>query len=143
MSSWTCMSKMRSCVAKDMRVTRKRCRKGKKKKKFFAPHPASLFWRQERTLLHTRADVERLRTPSMTEKKRVAIVGSGNWGCAIAKIVGQNAQRHNHLEEEVRMWVFEEMVAGRKLTDIINTRHENVKYLPGKKLPGEFYFRLG
>ncbi|KAG9339671.1 hypothetical protein JZ751_023317 [Albula glossodonta] len=33
------------------------------------------------------------------------------------------------------MWVFEEMVDGRKLTEIINTEHENVKYLPGHKLP--------
>ena len=34
-------------------------------------------------------------------KKRVAIIGSGNWGCAIAKIVGMNCARVNHLEEEV------------------------------------------
>ena len=34
--------------------------------------------------------------------------------------------------DQVNMWVFEEMVNGEKLTDIINTRHENVKYLPGK-----------
>ena len=33
------------------------------------------------------------------------------------------------------MWVFEEMINGRKLTEIINTEHENVKYLPGHKLP--------
>jgi hypothetical protein len=33
------------------------------------------------------------------------------------------------------MWVFEEEVGGRKLTEIINTDHENVKYLPGHKLP--------
>ena len=33
------------------------------------------------------------------------------------------------------MWVFEEIVDGRKLTDIINTEHENVKYLKGIKLP--------
>ena len=33
------------------------------------------------------------------------------------------------------MWVFEETVNGRKLTDIINNDHENVKYLPGHKLP--------
>lgn len=33
------------------------------------------------------------------------------------------------------MWVFEEMVDGRKLTDIINTEHMNVKYLPGIALP--------
>ena len=33
------------------------------------------------------------------------------------------------------MWVFEEEVNGRKLTEIINTEHENVKYLPGRALP--------
>lgn len=31
--------------------------------------------------------------------------------------------------------MFEEDVGGRKLTEIINTQHENVKYLPGHKLP--------
>lgn len=35
----------------------------------------------------------------------------------------------------VNMWVYEEMVDGKKLTEIINTEHENVKYLPGHKLP--------
>lgn len=38
------------------------------------------------------------------------------------------------------MWVYEEMVEGpdgttQKLTEVINTRHENVKYLPGIPLP--------
>ena len=33
------------------------------------------------------------------------------------------------------MWVYEEMVDGRKLTEIINEQHENVKYLPGFKIP--------
>jgi len=33
------------------------------------------------------------------------------------------------------MWVFEEMVGGRKLTEIINEDHENSKYMPGIKLP--------
>jgi len=33
------------------------------------------------------------------------------------------------------MWVYEELIDGKKLTEIINTTHENVKYLPGKKLP--------
>ena len=33
------------------------------------------------------------------------------------------------------MWVYEEMVEGKKLTETINERHENVKYLPGIKLP--------
>jgi len=33
------------------------------------------------------------------------------------------------------MWVFEEEVDGQKLSHIINTKHENVKYLPGRTLP--------
>ena len=33
------------------------------------------------------------------------------------------------------MWVYEELIEGRKLTEIINEDHENVKYLPGVKLP--------
>ena len=33
--------------------------------------------------------------------------------------------------DAVKMWVFEEMVDGKKLTEIINETHENVKYLKG------------
>ncbi|KAF9978714.1 glycerol-3-phosphate dehydrogenase [Actinomortierella ambigua] len=67
--------------------------------------------------------------------EKVALIGSGNWGSAIAKIVGRNVQQFNHFDNEVKMWVFEEKVNGRNLTEIINTEHENVKYLPGIKLP--------
>ncbi|XP_051497438.1 glycerol-3-phosphate dehydrogenase [NAD(+)], cytoplasmic isoform X2 [Apus apus] len=67
--------------------------------------------------------------------KKVCIVGSGNWGSAIAKIAGSNAARLSGFESQVRMWVLQEEVGGRRLTDIINTEHENVKYLPGHKLP--------
>lgn len=56
-------------------------------------------------------------------------------GSAIAKIVGANAAQNSKFDKTVKMWVFEEMVNGRKLTEIINTEHENVKYLPGHKLP--------
>jgi glycerol-3-phosphate dehydrogenase (NAD+) len=51
-----------------------------------------------------------------------------NRGSTIAKIVGQNCRINNRFEEVVRMWVFEEEVNGRKLTEIINTEHENPKY---------------
>lgn len=68
--------------------------------------------------------------------KRVCIVGSGNWGSAIARLVGYNAARlTDRFEPSVKMWVFEEKVNGRNLTEIINTQHENVKYLPGRSLP--------
>ncbi|XP_018018922.1 glycerol-3-phosphate dehydrogenase [NAD(+)], cytoplasmic isoform X2 [Hyalella azteca] len=71
----------------------------------------------------------------MSSPKRICIIGSGNWGSAIAKIVGGNVKKLDHFENEVRMYVFEEEVNGRKLTEVINTDHENVKYLPGHKLP--------
>ena len=69
--------------------------------------------------------------------KKICIVGSGNWGSAIAKIVGENAANNQDtFVKDVSMWVFEEEVNGRKLTEIINTDHENVKYLPGKESRG-------
>uniref|UniRef100_A0A4W4F1J9 Glycerol-3-phosphate dehydrogenase [NAD(+)] n=1 Tax=Electrophorus electricus TaxID=8005 RepID=A0A4W4F1J9_ELEEL len=67
--------------------------------------------------------------------KKVCVVGSGNWGSAIAKIIGENVKASNRFQPLVNMWVYEENISGRKLTEIINTEHENVKYLPGHKLP--------
>jgi glycerol-3-phosphate dehydrogenase (NAD+) len=45
-----------------------------------------------------------------------------------------------YFEQDVRMWVFDEDIkqddgSVRKLSEIINTDHENVKYLKGVKLP--------
>lgn len=57
-------------------------------------------------------------------------------GSAIAKIVGANVTKYNNIfETRVTMYVYEEIINNEKLTDIINTLHENVKYLPGHKLP--------
>ncbi|KAG8521548.1 Glycerol-3-phosphate dehydrogenase 1-like protein [Galemys pyrenaicus] len=56
-------------------------------------------------------------------------------GSAVAKIIGNNVKQLKKFASTVKMWVFEETVNGRKLTDIINSDHENVKYLPGHKLP--------
>jgi glycerol-3-phosphate dehydrogenase (NAD+) len=88
---------------------------------------------------------------SYEKKHKVTVVGSGNWGSTVAKIVAENTKEHPDIfEEEVQMWVYEEEVtvkkdsphydaaAGekpRKLTELINKYHENVKYLPGIKLP--------
>ncbi|KAM6935493.1 glycerol-3-phosphate dehydrogenase 1-like protein isoform 2-T2 [Lycodopsis pacificus] len=70
----------------------------------------------------------------MASPLKVCIVGSGNWGSAIARIIGNNVTSLR-FATTVKMWVFEENVDGRKLSDIINTEHENVMYLPGYKLP--------
>ncbi|RLN43605.1 hypothetical protein BBO99_00005303 [Phytophthora kernoviae] len=68
--------------------------------------------------------------------QKVCLVGSGNWGSAIARIIGENTKKQSEtFERDINMWVFEEQVNGRKLTEIINEEHENVKYLPGYKLP--------
>lgn len=77
---------------------------------------------------------------SSDQVDRVCIIGSGNWGSAIATLVGPNCARLPFYEDRVNMWVFEETVqledgSAHNLTDVINTRHENVKYLPGIRIP--------
>jgi glycerol-3-phosphate dehydrogenase (NAD+) len=76
-------------------------------------------------------------------KLQVCIVGSGNWGSTAAKIIGENilnGPAGDRFEREVRMWVLEEQIpqddgSTKKLSEIINEQHENVKYLKGIKLP--------
>jgi len=41
----------------------------------------------------------------------------------------------NFYLDRVYMYVYEEIISGKKLTEIINETHENIKYLPGHKLP--------
>lgn len=96
-----------------------------------------------------------LLTPASAEKyeqrHKVTVIGSGNWGSTVAKIVAENTKEHPDIfEEEVQMWVYEEEVTipkdsphydpsvgdgPQKLTSVINKCHENVKYLPNIKLP--------
>ncbi|XP_022222336.1 glycerol-3-phosphate dehydrogenase [NAD(+)], cytoplasmic [Drosophila obscura] len=72
----------------------------------------------------------------MADKIATCIIGSGNWATTIARNVGRNvAAMSNTMEPKVFMYVYEEMVDGRKLTDIINTTHINVKYMPDFELP--------
>lgn len=73
-------------------------------------------------------------------KTKVCLVGSGNWGSAIATLVGKNCARLSFCETQVSMWVYEEDVViddgtTAKLSAVINQRHENPKYLPGVSLP--------
>lgn len=41
----------------------------------------------------------------------------------------------NFYLDRVYMYVYEEIINGKKLTETINETHENVKYLSGHKLP--------
>jgi len=80
-------------------------------------------------------------------EEKIAVIGGGNWGSAIAKKIGQNflakyrkekeeeGKANHHKPEGLVMWLYEEYINNEKLTDIINTRHENIKYLPQIPLP--------
>lgn len=71
---------------------------------------------------------------------KVSIIGSGNWGTTIAKVVAENTNLNPQLfARDVQMWVFQEKIDGENLTEIINTKHENVKYLPDIKLPKNLF----
>ncbi|KAI3670099.1 hypothetical protein L6452_41727 [Arctium lappa] len=68
-------------------------------------------------------------------KFKVTIIGSGNWGSVASKLIASNTLKLHSFHDEVKMWVFEEVLpSGEKLTDVINRTNENVKYLPGIKL---------
>lgn len=66
---------------------------------------------------------------------KIGILGCGNFASAICKIVGANAERNYIFHNEVKMWVKEEIVDGKKLSELINETHENIKYLKGFQLP--------
>lgn len=73
---------------------------------------------------------------STSTRFKIAVIGSGNWGTTIAKILAENTREQTEqFQRQVDMWVFEEKVNGRNLTEIINQEHENVRYLPEIKLP--------
>ncbi|KAG8933864.1 glycerol-3-phosphate dehydrogenase [Tulasnella sp. 418] len=75
-----------------------------------------------------------------SELEKVAVIGSGNWGSCIARIAGMNAKANPHkFHRKVTMWVNQEQYEGRFLTDIINERHQNPRYLPGIDLGDNVY----
>ena len=67
--------------------------------------------------------------------ERVTILGSGNVGTMFAYLASQKIRDLAHYQHKIKWWVFEEILDGEKLSDIINTKHENVKYCPGIILP--------
>ena len=65
--------------------------------------------------------------------EKICMIGSGNFGSALVRILGRNAMKHDIFDNEVKMYVHEEMIDGKPLTQIINETNENVKYLKGAK----------
>src|ERR1035437_8117359 len=55
--------------------------------------------------------------------KRIAIIGAGNWGTALAATLAHGGHR-------VTLWAYEPEVV-----ESLRSRHENALFLPGIKLP--------
>lgn len=67
--------------------------------------------------------------------KRVSVIGNGNWGTAVARLLAMNAAESSIFDNNVRMWGHHEMYEGRSLNVVINSKRENPRYLPGVHLP--------
>ncbi|KIY48770.1 NAD-dependent glycerol-3-phosphate dehydrogenase [Fistulina hepatica ATCC 64428] len=68
------------------------------------------------------------RSPAPLEK--VAIIGSGSWGTALARVAAVNVAQQDGFHPEVLMWVRDPDECAR-----VNETHENARYLPGVDLP--------
>eukprot|EP00298_Acanthocystis_sp_HF-20_P000794 c11137_g1_i1.p1 GENE.c11137_g1_i1~~c11137_g1_i1.p1 ORF type:complete len:368 (+),score=126.40 c11137_g1_i1:36-1106(+) len=77
--------------------------------------------------------------------EKVVIVGSGNWGSAICNMLAKNVLNDpERFHPQVVMWMMEETIkegehAGRKLTEVFNETHENIRYLPGIVMPSNTF----
>ncbi|ELW47938.1 Glycerol-3-phosphate dehydrogenase 1-like protein [Tupaia chinensis] len=103
---------------------------GRRKDTVRRRHPVGRWHHRVRTVTHTLVGARR-----RERRARYLFCQPCRRGSAVAKIIGNNVKKLQKFASTVKMWVFEETVNGRKLTDIINNDHENVKYLPGHKLP--------
>ena len=72
---------------------------------------------------------------SLIKKKKIVIVGGGNFGTAISNRIAINLIENSLLSTQydcnVTLWIYDEIVNDKKLSEIINETHENIKYLPG------------
>lgn len=66
---------------------------------------------------------------------KVGVIGSGNWGTTIAKVIASNIVASSNFDPELLLWVNEEMYQHQKLSEYINAFRINPIYLPGIKLP--------
>ena len=72
---------------------------------------------------------------NLIKKKKIVIVGGGNFGTAISNRIAinliENPLLSTQYDSNVILWIYDEIVNDKKLSEIINETHENIKYLPG------------
>ncbi|XP_022213911.2 titin [Drosophila obscura] len=71
----------------------------------------------------------------MVGKLKVCIIGSESWGSAIAASVSNNVQQMEGFDSRAHIYVYDELVRSKYLSEVMNNCHENIKYLPGIRLP--------
>ncbi|XP_033232655.1 titin [Drosophila pseudoobscura] len=71
----------------------------------------------------------------MVRKLKVCIIGSEGWGSAIAASVSKNVQQKEGFDSRAHIYVYDELVHNKYLSEVMNNCHENIKYLPGIRLP--------
>lgn len=75
---------------------------------------------------------------NQAEARRIGVLGGGSWGTTAAKVIAENIRdKPQHFHQEVLLWIFDEKVHDKNLSDIINSEHTNPKYLPDISLPNE------
>jgi glycerol-3-phosphate dehydrogenase (NAD+) len=67
--------------------------------------------------------------------RKVSIIGNGNWGTTIGRLLARNTAESSIFDSNVRMWGYPEKYEDRDLCSIINTERTNPKYLRGVLLP--------
>ncbi|CAF4940179.1 unnamed protein product, partial [Rotaria sp. Silwood1] len=74
---------------------------------------------------------------SSEQLKKITVIGSGNWGTTIAIHIGEKVRElKDKYDQKLMMWCKEETLEnGKKLTEVINEQHENIKYLPHERIP--------
>lgn len=67
---------------------------------------------------------------------KVSVIGSGNWGTCIARIIADNVRQSYIFDNSVRIWVHSDSMFGdERLVDVMVRDRENKLYLPGYVLP--------
>ncbi|EDV91565.1 GH13333 [Drosophila grimshawi] len=70
----------------------------------------------------------------MPKGKKVCIIGAEGWGSAISTAVCKNVLNGKY-DSRVHIYVYDELVRSQYLSNLMNEQHENIKYLPGIRLP--------